>query len=689
VSDTPVSIEREGGIAVVTLDSPPVNAIGHAMRAALYAVAGSLDDEDGVRGVVLIARGRSFIAGADIGEFERPPEAPHLPDVIERIERARAPWVAAIHGTALGGGLEVALGCAWRIAARSARLGFPEVTLGLVPGAGGTVRLPRLVAPEAAVRLVTSGKPVNASEALELGLIDAVAGENLRADAIRFARNKVDQPRPEALARRSPVGSPGENFWRTQHAAIAKRARGQDSPLRALECVRRAVENAAEDALAQERETFLELRASNQAKALRHVFFAERAATKPPELADVEPRAVGSVGVVGGGTMGAGIAVALGNAGLPVVLIERDDESLERGRANVTRILDGAVKRGRLDGAARDARLASVRFESDYAALGDSDLVIEAVFEELETKRAVFEQLDAICRADTVFATNTSYLDPNAIAAASLRTERILGLHFFSPANVMKLLEIVPTAASAPEVVASGFALARKIGKIPVLAGVCDGFIGNRILKVTRAQAERLLLAGAMPADVDRAMRAFGMPMGPFEAQDLGGLDIAALQREAARERGDTSFAPIAERLVALGRLGQKSGGGWYDYVKDERTPRSSKTVASIIAEEAEATTLRCPSLSDETLAAHIVFPMIDEGARILEEGVARRASDIDLVEIHGYGFPRWRGGLMHYARTRGLVEIVEALDKWATHGLCEAPGRFLIDAAKRGEFPT
>ena len=687
MSESPVSIERDGEIAIVTLDAPPVNAIGHAMRVGLQSAAESLDADDGVHGVVLIASGRTFIAGADIREFGKPPEAPHLPDVIERIERAATPWVAAIHGTALGGGLEVALGCAWRIAASSTRLGLPEVTLGLVPGAGGTVRLPRLVTSDAALRLVSSGRPVGASEALDIGLIDAVCRDDLRTDAIRFAREALHRSRPEALAGRSPTDSPSAEFWKEQRTAIARRARGQHSPLRALECVRHAVESTSEEAFEHERKTFLELRASDQAAALRHVFFAERAATKPPELDGIEARTIATAGVIGGGTMGAGIAAALGNAGLAVVMIERDAESLERGRANLARIHDGAVERGRLTRAMRDARLDAVRFDSDYAALGDCDLVIEAVFEDLDVKRAVFERLDAACRADAVLATNTSYLDPDAIASASAHPERVLGLHFFSPAHVMKLLEIVPTGSSAPDVVATGFALARRLAKIPVLAGICDGFIGNRILKVTRAQAERLLLAGATPAEVDRAMRAFGLPMGPFEAQDLGGLDIAAFQRKAARERGDAPFAPVAERLVALDRLGQKSGGGWYDYTEGERTPLPSEVVAAIIAEQAQGVAAEAQNLGDESLAEHIVLPMIDEGARILGEGVARRADDIDLVEIHGYGFPRWRGGLMHHAVARGLESIVRALDDMAARGLCEPPGEYLRESARRGEF--
>ena len=437
--------------------------------------------------------------------------------------------------------------------------------------------------------------------------------------------------------------------------------------------------------MAFERQTFLDLRGSDQAKALRHVFFAERAAPKPPEYGGISARPLRKVGVVGGGTMGAGIAVALRDAGLPVVLIERDQAAVERGMANLRGILDASMSRGRLTPQARDERLAGVDATTDYARLADVDLIIEAVFEELAVKRAVFEKLDAVCRSDAVLATNTSYLDPDAIAAGTSDPERILGLHFFSPANVMKLLEIVPTAATAADVVATGLALARCLAKIPVIAGICDGFIGNRILKNNRPLLERLLLSGVQPAVIDAAMRGFGLAMGPFEVQDLSGLDIAGMQRKAARARGETPFAPIGDRLFAAGRLGQKTGGGWYDYVPGERAPRPSNAVAAIIAEEAAAHHIE-PFTPDD-LAECVVFPMVDEAARILDEGVARRPVDIDLVQIHGYGFPRWRGGLMHYAETRSLGAIVETLQEMHKAGLARAPSAKLVAAASAGTF--
>lgn len=679
-----VTITREGGIAVVTVDNAPVNALSHAVREGLVNAVDTLDADASVSVVVLICAGRTFIAGADVNEFGKPPQPPHLPDVVGRIETAVKPWVAAIHGSALGGGLEVALGCRFRVAVPSASLGLPEVKLGIIPGAGGTVRLPRLVGIETAVEMITTGTPLKAQKALAAGLIDAVVEDDLRQGAIAFAEEAITRPLPEILSARG-VTAPEAGYWETAEKAVSARAKREEAPLRALASIRRASEASFAEAMAFERETFFALRGSEQAASLRHVFFAERAAPRPPELSGISARDIHSVGVIGGGTMGAGIAAALRDAGLPVILIERDAAAVERGLANVRGIFEGAAKRGRISADTAANRMAGVDGSSDYAALANADLVIEAVFEDLDVKRAVFSELVAVCRPDAILATNTSYLDPDRIADGIAGPERFIGLHFFSPANVMKLLEIVPTAATAPEVLATGFALARQLNKIPVRAGICDGFIGNRILKVVRAQAERLLLAGAAPADVDAAMRAFGLPMGPFEAQDLGGLDIAAFQRRAARERGEAPFAPVADRLCAIQRFGQKTGGGWYDYEAGNRTPRPSQAVADIIAEEAQGRPQR--KWDATAIADCVVLPMVNEAARILEDKVALRASDIDLVKVHGYGFPRWRGGPMHYAEARGLAEVCEWLTALAAEGLADGPCDLLQRAAVAGRF--
>ncbi len=682
-----VSIERDGDIAIVTVDNPPVNALSQAVRQGLWDAAEALDADADLRGVVLTCAGRTFIAGADVREFGKPPEPPHLPELINRIERADKPWAAAIHGTALGGGFEVALGCRLRLAAPDSKVGLPEVGLGIVPGAGGTVRLPRLIAVEEAIAPVTGGKPVPAPAARDAGMIDALIDGDLRRGAVAHLRKALDGPLPAPVSQRAPVTTPDAEFWSEQEKAVGKRARGQKSPLRALGCLRKAVEADFATALAHERATFLELRDTDQARALRHVFFSERAAPRPPELRDVEPRKVARIGVVGGGTMGAGIAAAALGAGWPVTLVERDEDAAHRAHDAVAALFDAQLRRGRLSDAARDERMQRASFVTGYDALAEADLVIEAVFEDIEVKRAVFTALDAACKPDAVLATNTSYLDPNAIAGATQRPERVLALHFFSPAHVMKLLEIVPAAQTAPEVLATGFAVARRLGKVPVRAGICDGFIGNRILKVMRAQAERLLLAGATPADIDGALRSFGFAMGPFETQDLGGLDIAAFQRKAARSRGEEVFAPVADRLVAENRLGQKTGGGWYDYAEGDRTARPSGTVQRII--EAEAARAGLPSLDGDGVARAeaVLFAMVDEGARILDEGIAQRAADIDLVMIHGYGFPRWRGGLMHWAETRGLSDIVERLRALQARDLAPAPGSALVAAAQAGGF--
>ncbi|MFN3844545.1 MAG: 3-hydroxyacyl-CoA dehydrogenase NAD-binding domain-containing protein [Paracoccaceae bacterium] len=637
-----VSIEREGAIAVVTVDKPPVNALGQALRQGLWDAVGSLDADGSVRAVVLLCAGRTFIAGADVTEFGKPPVPPHLPDLVDRIEGAAKPWVAAIHGSALGGGFEVAMGCRLRVALDTASVGLPEVTLGIVPGASGTVRTPRLAGVEAAVDMVTSGRPVTAARALALGLVDAVVTGDLRAQAVAFARSALAAGLPAPVSGR-PVHSPDVAWWDAQRAAIAKRARGEIAPLRALDCLRHAAERPFAEAMAHERATFLDLRGSDQAVALRHIFFAERAAPRPAHLAQVATRPLRRAGVIGGGTMGAGIVAALRDVGLPVVLIERDDAAVARGLDTLRDIFEGAVKRGKLSKAELEARMAGVTGSSDHTLLSDADLVIEAVFEDLPVKRAVFDRLGKVCRADAVLATNTSYLDPRLIAEGLPHPERFVVLHFFSPANVMKLLEIVPIPDTSPDVLATGFALARRLGKIPVQAGICEGFIGNRILMRYRAEAERLVRQGVAIAMVDKAMRDYGFAMGPFEAQDLGGLDIAYLQREGARLAGQHVPETLGDVLVQAGRKGQKTGGGWYDYAAGDRSPRPSARVASLLSPRIA----QGPGLSGVEIATWLTGAMAAEGHAILSQGIALKASDIDLVEVHGYGFPRWRGGPM------------------------------------------
>lgn len=639
---TLLTVRRDGEIAVVTLDNPPVNAISEAVRKELFEMVGQLDADPGVRAAVLICAGRTFLAGADVREFGKPPVEPHLPDVVDRIEGAEKPWVAAIHGAALGGGFEIAMGCRFRVAVESARVGLPEVTLGVIPGASGTVRTPRLGGIETAVDLVTSGRPTPAGKALKAGLIDAVVSD-LESDAVDFARAALDAELPQPVSRR-PLAPMPEDFWQEARKLAAKP--GHQAPLRALDSLRFATEHGFAEAMAHERETFLDLRGSDEAAALRHIFFAERAAPKPAALKGIEPRPVRTVGVIGGGTMGAGIAGACREAGMEIILIEHDAEAVARGLANVAKIFDGAVKRGKLSEEGRAGRMAGVRGSTDYAELAGADLVIEAVFEEIGVKRAVFGELGRVCRADAVLATNTSYLDPRAIAEGLPDPSRFIGLHFFSPAHIMKLLEIVPAPDTAPDVLATGFALGRALNKMPVQAGICEGFIGNRILKRYRAEAEALVTQGVAIAEIDAAMRGYGFRMGPFEAQDLGGLDIAFLQREGARAEGQDVPDTLGDILVRAGRKGQKTGGGWYDYAEGDRAPKPSASVAALLADRVAGTA----ALSGPEIAERLVGAMAAEGDAILREGIAQSPQDIDLVEVHGYGFPRWKGGPMFAA---------------------------------------
>ena len=636
------TLEKFDRIACLTLDNPPVNATSNAVRAGLKSYAEMLDQDASVDAVVLLCAGRTFIAGGDVKEFDLPPQEPALPDVVMRIETAAKPWIAAIHGAALGGGLEIAMGCRFRVATETAKLGLPEVNLGLIPGASGTVRTPRLAGMDMAIQLAVSGKPITAQAALEAGLIDAIIGPDLQAEALAFARKALAAPLPLATLQRPNPRQP-DTYW--QEAAAKAPNEGHAAHQSALACLRYGSEHEPEAALAHERDTFLALRSSFEARALRHVFLAERAAPKPRALRNASPRALQHCGVIGGGTMGAGIAAACLLSGLQVTLIERNPEAAQAGLNNVQTILNGALKRGKLTPETYEQRMAALSCGDDYTALRPCDLVIEAVFEHLTVKQEVFRKLTEVCGPETVLATNTSYLDPSLIVAGLPHPERFIGLHFFSPAHVMKLLEIVPTDATTQDVLATGFALGKRLGKIPVQAGICEGFIGNRILKRYRAEAEALVRQGLVIADIDAARRAVGVRMGPFEAQDLGGLDIAYLQRDAVRNSGVTVERTLGDILVEAGRKGQKTQGGWYDYVAGDRTPKPSETVAELLREQITAG----PALTAEAIAERLVGAMAAEGQAILDEGIAQAASDIDLVEVHGYGFPRWKGGPMFY----------------------------------------
>jgi len=667
-TSTPVSLETVDGIALIAIANPPVNALSHAVRLGLDTVFAEIAARDDLQAAVIYGTGRTFIAGADIREFGMPPQEPFLPDLINRIEACSLPLVAALHGTALGGGLEVAMGAHYRVAVPSARFGLPEVTLGILPGAGGTQRLPRLAGVELALDMITSGRQIGAQEALGAGVIDKIAEtDDVRAAGLAYARELIAQ---QAAARRTSaldVGTVEADVFEAARTRMAKKARGQLAPQNCIKAVEGAVNLPFAEGLANERALFQELMDSDQRSALIHAFFSERQVAKLPEIKDVAPRDTDRIGVIGGGTMGAGIAASALLAGLDVTLIERDAEAVARAGASVAKTLQGSVKRGKLTQDKYDAIMGrTFRSSDDYATLADADIVIEAVFESLEVKKDVFTKLDAICKPGAVLASNTSYLDINEIAAMTSRPADVIGLHFFSPAHVMRLLEIVVADKTAPEVTATGFALARRLKKIAVRAGVCDGFIGNRILSHYRKAVDGAVLAGASPFDVDRALVDFGLAMGPFAVSDLAGLDIgwATRKRLAPTRDPRETYAEFADRMCEAGHFGRKTGKGYYVYDEGGLIPNAE--VLDHIAAERNAKGITAREISDQEITDRYMAAMVNEAARVVEEGIALRPLDVDVTLLNGYGFPRWRGGPMQYADTVGLKKILANIERFA-----------------------
>lgn len=655
-SDT-VTLRHSGAVCLIEIDNPPVNASSQPVRAGLAAGVAAANADPAVVAMVIICKGRTFVAGADITEFGKPPLSPTLGEVCNLIEASAKPVVAAIHGTALGGGCEIALACHGRVIQSDAQLGLPEVKLGLVPGAGGTQRLPRLVGIDAALDIASSGRMVSADEAMRLGLADVVVVDGLEAAALDLASRLAGHvlPRTSTL----PIPAFDRDLAAAKTAEIERKARGQIAPGRAAKAVLAAANLPFAEGLAFERATFVELVATEQSAALRHVFFAERAAAKLPQIAGAAPFAVQTVGVAGAGTMGSGIAAALAEAGYRVIVVERGAEAASAGRSRIEAIHRRAAEAGRITQSQCEARLAATFVGADLSAFAPCDLVIEAVFDDLAVKRELFDALSAIVRPNAVLATNTSYLDPEAIGEAATHPERVVGMHFFSPANIMRLMEIVPTRATDPAVLATAFAVARRLKKLPVLAGNCEGFIGNRIFATYRKQCEFMVEDGALPHEVDAAMEAFGLPMGPFAVFDLAGLDIAwaRRKRQAATRDPAERYVRIADKLCELGRFGQKSGAGWYAYDSGKRKPDAG--VTAIIEAEAASSGITRRAFSGDEIRRRIVAAMVNEGARLLEEGVAQRASDIDLVFVNGYGWPAWRGGPMFQADRMGLDAIL------------------------------
>lgn len=658
-----VTLRFKDNLAFVTVDNPPVNATSTAVRAGLLEAVNSIANSTATAAILTCA-GRTFIAGGDMSEFDAPPVEPLLPDVIMAIENSPVPWIAAMHGNVLGGGFEIAMGCAFRIAAPDTKFGLPEVHVGLIPGAGGSQRLPRLVGAKVAAEMCSSGKSRKAAEMLTLGAIDRIAEGDLLQAAVEFADEHPQ--RPVAVSQRNITPPPKGVFDQ-------KITTGQVSPLHNLNAVKWACEADFATGQARERELHLALRNSAESRALRHVFFAERTASKPDMLRGISPLEVQSIAIVGGGLMGAGIATSCLFAGLTVTIIERDSAAAKAGAERVISLLDGALKRGKIDADRHAEHLAQFTASDTYDAAQNVDLAIEAVFEDLDVKREVFRSLATVMRPDAILATNTSYLDPMEIFTGIKNPSRCVGLHFFSPAHIMKLLEIVQTPDTSPQVLATCFTLGKRLRKIGVLSGICDGFIGNRMLAAYRRQADYLLADGCLPYQIDAAMRAFGMPMGPYELQDLTGLQIAWANRKRQAETRDPAqrYIGIADTLCEMGRLGQRSGKGWYSYESGNRKPvRNSEVEAMIAVGDRQ-------NFTEDEIINRMLATLINEGALIVEERIAERSLDVDMVQVHGYGFPRWRGGPMQYAQEVGIDEIAH----WMRLVAEQSPGSWKISA--------
>lgn len=661
-----VSYELIDNIGVVSVNSPPVNALSQQVREGiLNAVTAA--QEDGSEAIVLRCEGRTFIAGADITEFGKPPMEPGLPVVLSAIENSSKPVVAAIHGTALGGGFEVSLACHYRCAIASAKVGLPEVKLGLLPGAGGTQRVPRLAGVKAALDMISSGNPIAAAKANAMGLVDElIQSDDLKAGAIQYAKDLVASGAPLKRIRDITIDpatvEPG--FFEAARKKLALRARGQIAPDKIVSCIEAAVNLPMDQGLERERELFRELVTSPESAAMRHIFFAERQAAKIKDLPrDTPIRDIKKVAIIGGGTMGGGIAMCFANVGIPVVMLEISDEALQRGMSIISKNYKITVQKGKLDPDKMQDRLDLITGTKDYADLGDVDLVIEAVFESLELKKEIFAKLDAVCKQGAILASNTSYQDIDAIAEATSRPEDVLGMHFFSPANVMKLLEVVRGAKTADDVLATSMQIGKKIGKVCALSRVCYGFIGNRMLGGYGREAQMLLMDGCTPAQVDSALEKFGMAMGPLAMSDLAGLDVGYKARQARTDLpDDPKLYRIGTLLVEMGRHGQKTGSGFYKYDPETRKRMSDPEVEAMIREEAAKIGVEQGDISDEEILQRCFYPLINEGALILEEGIAQRPGDIDVVYVFGYAFPAAKGGPMHYADHIGLKNVYDKI---------------------------
>ena len=694
MSTTPTSTSYavHGPVAVVTLNNPPVNGLGHALRSGIVAALDQALADPQVQAIVLTGSARAFSGGADVREFGTPKagQEPTLPSVIRALDGSTKPVVAAIAGVCLGGGLELALGCHYRVALPDASLGLPEVKLGLLPGAGGTQRLPRLIGLEPALNMIVSGQPVPANAFAGTPLVHALIEGDLVEGAVAFAAQVAARGEPLPRARDLKVKQPNADaFLQFARNTVAAASKPFPAPLQCVEAVAASLK-PFDEGLQTERTLFQALMQTPESRALRHVFQAERAAAKVPGLPEgTVLRPIARVGVIGAGTMGGGITMNFLNAGIPVVLLEMKQEALDRGLATIRKNYENSMKKGKLKPEQVEQRMGLITPTLEYAALKDADLIVEAVFEEMGVKEAVFRQLDAVAKPGAILASNTSYLDIDRIATFTQRPQDVIGLHFFSPANVMRLLEIVRGAQTAPDVLATSLQLAKQIKKVAVVSGVCDGFIGNRMLARYGAAAQGLINAGALPQQIDGALQKFGLAMGPFRMGDLAGLDIGwATRKRKAAEAGVEMKPIVADKLCEAGRFGQKTGAGWYRYEAGNRTPLPDSVTEQLIADYRAAHGITPRKISDEEIVERCIFALVNEGARILEEGIAARASDIDLVYLNGYGFPLHRGGPMLYADTVGLPQVVRSLRRFAAEPGADAswqPAPLLVRLAEEG----
>jgi 3-hydroxyacyl-CoA dehydrogenase len=665
--------ESRDGIAVVTLDNPPVNGLGHDLRRAFAAQIEAADNDAAIRAIVVIGAGRAFSGGADIREFGSPKAIaePNLLSLIRQLEACTKPVVAAVHGTVMGGGLELALGCHYRVAAPGTNVALPEVKIGLVPGAGGTQRLPRVLGVETALNMIVSGEPVKSEQLAALPgqkLFDRLIDGDLLAGALTFAAEIADL-RPLTIVRNLKVEHPNADaYFAFARNTVKAMAKNYPAPARCVDCVEQSMKRRFDDGMVYEREAFMALMMTPECKALRHLFLAERAASKIPDVPDDTPkRPVNRVGVIGAGTMGGGIAMNFLNVGIPVTVLETKADALDRGVATIRKNYEAQVKKGKLKVDKYEQRMALLKTTLDYADLSDADLIIEAVFEEMGVKEAVFRQLDAVAKPGAILASNTSTLDVDRIASFTARPQHVVGMHFFSPANVMKLLEVVRGAKTAKDVLATVMGVAKTIRKTAVVSGVCDGFIGNRMIEQYSRQAGFLLEEGATPQQVDKAIERFGFAMGPFRMGDLAGNDIGwAIRKRRYVEKPGMRYSRTADLLCEMGRYGQKTGAGWYDYKPGKRDAIPSTAVVEMIEAHRRDIGRSPRRIPDDEIVHRLVYALVNEAAKILEEGIASKASDIDMVYLTGYGFPAWRGGPMCYADTQGLFNVVQEMKRFA-----------------------